>query len=458
MSTLGSPWRENGKQEGDKIPYLQEMPQGRRNQVTQRKWRNLSKRRSWLGRESACSNEKSNSSIRKEERNNNNKQEELVHHHNGNEYSGVCDNFCEHFNIRDFLHTDRMSEEEINYCGFWTTANRITRQSGKENFEGGRIPVNDQWDLNHMEQWLEGYDDANVMEFIRYGWPLNNEATAENDIIPPNQAGARQHPAEIREYLNKERSAGSIISPFKKNPFGRSARFSPLDTRPKKDTDELRIILNLSYPHGGESINSSINKTVYVGKDEMNLHYPSVDNFAKLIRKKNKQVRIFKRDLSKAYHQLFMSPNSIQVLGYWFEDECYFDVTLSMGSSSAAYCCQCTTNAISYIYSQFGFEDINYLDDLGAAEVDKRAEEAYNCLGWILDTIGIRESKSKACPPAYIHMHHLPWYIIWYHKHDDADHSRTFGWDKFNSGNVDKQEDSHPQRTSESARKTQFCC
>ena len=73
-----------------------------------------------------------------------------------------------------------------------------------------------------------------------------------------------------------------------------------------------------------------------------------------------------------------------------------------MGSASAAYCCQRMTNAITYIYGQFGYEDINYLDDLGAAAMDNKAEEAFDCLGYILDTIGIHESEKKACTPMFI--------------------------------------------------------
>ena len=127
-----------------------------------------------------------------------------------------------------------------------------------------------------------------------------------------------------------------------------------------------------------------------------------MDNLAKLIRKKGVKAKIMKRDLSRAYRQLFMSPKSINLLGYQFENRLYFDVCLSMGSKSAAYCCQRTTNAVSFVYNKFGYEDVNYLDDLGAAEEESKAEEAYDCLGWILDTIGIKESKKKACPPAYI--------------------------------------------------------
>ena len=73
-----------------------------------------------------------------------------------------------------------------------------------------------------------------------------------------------------------------------------------------------------------------------------------------------------------------------------------------MGSQSAAYCCQRTTTALSHMYSRHGFEDINYLDDLGAAEEEDRVEEAYDCLGWVLDSIGVQKSKHKAAPPAYV--------------------------------------------------------
>ena len=109
-----------------------------------------------------------------------------------------------------------------------------------------------------------------------------------------------------------------------------------------------------------------------------------------------------KRDLRRAYRQLFSSPETIHLLGYTFEGLMYFDVTLSMGSASATYCCQRMTNAITYIYGQFGYEDINYLDDLGAAKMDDKAEEAFDCLGYILDTIGIHESENKACAPMFI--------------------------------------------------------
>ena len=126
------------------------------------------------------------------------------------------------------------------------------------------------------------------MEYLRFGWPLNAKGTKVNMETPPNQAGARENPEQIREYLRAELEWGSIIGPFIRNPFGREARFSPLDTRPKKDSQELRVILNLSYPFKGDSVNSSIDKEIFDDSTVMDLRYPSVDDLAKIVREKAK--------------------------------------------------------------------------------------------------------------------------------------------------------------------------
>ena len=169
------------------------------------------------------------------------------------------DNMSDEFNIRDFLCTEQMSEQEIDRCEFWTTANRIVRESGVHNFEGPKIKVNYDWNLDKLDEWLEGYHDRDIIKYLKYGWPLNASETAENMSVPPNQKGARDNPEKIRAYLKKELEAGSIIGPFKRNPFGKFARFSPLDTRSKKNSEDLRVILNLSYPHGG-GVSEQVNK------------------------------------------------------------------------------------------------------------------------------------------------------------------------------------------------------
>ena len=312
--------------------------------------------------------------------------------------------------IKKCLDTEGMSDSEIERCIFWVQANRSVKNTKKYNFQEAKIQVNANWDVDAMERMLNNYEDKDIMKYIRYGWPLNATGTAINTEMPGNQKGATQNKEQVKKYIQDEISNGSIIGPFKTNPFGKDARFSPIDTRPKRDSSDLRIILNLSHPFEEGSVNESINKERYVDGENMEVRYPSVDDLCKIIRKKKidsegqptKKVKVMKKDLSKAYRQLWMDPSSIEKLGFIFDEQIFFDVCLSMGSKSAAYCCQRTTTAITHIYKNMGYEDVNYLDDLGAAEEEDKAEGAFQCLGAILNEIGIRESRSKACPPAFI--------------------------------------------------------
>ena len=308
----------------------------------------------------------------------------------------------EGFNIRDFIEQGEMEEDEINRCEFWVMANRVIRETGKPNHEEAQILVNTNWNLEQLETWLEEYPDKQLMEYLRFGWPLNSKNIKEDISIPRNQKGARENTEQIRKYLKDELKNGSIIGPFNRNPFGKDARFSLLDTRPKKDSDDLRVIPNLSHPYKRDSVNNSIDKNRF-GNEDMDLRYPTVDDLCRIVRKKGRNCRIFHRDLTKAYRLLWMSPADIMLLGYVFENCFYFDISLTMGSSSAAYCCQRMTNAITFIYRKhFNYDNVNYLDDFGVAETAEKAEEAFTCLGNILQKVGIREAEKKACAPVAI--------------------------------------------------------
>ena len=64
---------------------------------------------------------------------------------------------------------------------------------------------------------------------------------------------------QISKYLLKEKRYSAIVGPFKENPFCYNAAVSPLNTVPKKSSEDRRIILDLSYPKGN-SVNDYISK------------------------------------------------------------------------------------------------------------------------------------------------------------------------------------------------------
>ena len=55
-----------------------------------------------------------------------------------------------------------------------------------------------------------------------------------------------------------------------------------------------------------------------------------------------------------------------------------------------------------HIYSQQGWEGVNYLDDLGSGEITSKAQEAFNCLQNILQALNVWQSRKKAEPPSSI--------------------------------------------------------
>ena len=50
----------------------------------------------------------------------------------------------------------------------------------------------------------------------------------------------------------------------------------------------------------------------------------------------------------------------------------------------------------------FGYELVNYIDDLAGAESECSAMEAFNCLGDLLFRLGLRESIEKVTSPSTV--------------------------------------------------------
>lgn len=78
------------------------------------------------------------------------------------------------------------------------------------------------------------------------------------------------------------------------------AKISPLNTVNKQNSDEKRVILNLSHPYNRGSVNQGISKEEYLGQ-AIELKYPKVDSLVKIVLKKGKGSLLFKKDLKRAY-------------------------------------------------------------------------------------------------------------------------------------------------------------
>ena len=271
--------------------------------------------------------------------------------------------------------------------------------SGMSNVDGLHIPVKSNWNLEYLSKQLVNYTDKEIVQLLQFGFPIECAMLGQGEIkFSKNHAGAEQFPDDIDAYIAKELKKGTLIGPFKTNPFGSKARFSPMNTRPKKESSERRIIMDLSFPIG-DSVNSGINKDVYRGSP-VTLRLPGVDALLEVIYAKGRACKIFRRDLKAAYKQIPVCVGEICLLGYVHRGLLYFDVTLLMGLTNSAYICQRVTDMIMYIYRKEGYAGTNYLDDLAAAEIQALAQQAYDILADILKCAGAQEACAKVIEPS----------------------------------------------------------
>lgn len=277
-------------------------------------------------------------------------------------------------------------------------ANWLVRLSQVANAKGCKIPVRSSWDLDKLQLYLEGYEDKDIVDYLRYGWPVGC-VDSGMQVMPVNHKGAHLHAVEVSDYLQKQATKNTLIGPLKENPFGHRARFSPINTRCKEDGTQ-RIIVDLSSPRGN-SVNDGTPKKFYLDK-EQELHFPTVDALVEIIQQKGPGCKLFKIDRKSAYKYEYIDPGDVHLMGMLFEGKFYFDTTLVMGARHAAGCCHRTTSALIYIHREQGFSSTCFIDDMAGGDVPECANRAFQALRDLLRELNIEEAVDKACPPATI--------------------------------------------------------
>ena len=187
------------------------------------------------------------------------------------------------------------------------------------------------------------------------------------------------------------------MGPYQKIPFEGPIGISPLSTRPKKNSQERRVILDLSFPIGN-AVNDGIPKDSYLGL-KAQLTFPKTDQLALRIFQLGKGCLLFKIDLSRYFRQIPLDPGDYSLIGYVIGGDIYFDKVLPMGMRSAPYIAQRITDAIAFIHRSLEYFLLNYVDDFVGAETVAKAWDAYHALTQLLDSLRVETSKDKIVPP-----------------------------------------------------------
>ena len=163
------------------------------------------------------------------------------------------------------------------------------KRSGLPNIRGCRIPLESKWNVSYLEKELVDYEDKEVAQLCKFGWPINISSAEFKGRGPPrNWRSATDFPDEMDRYIQREVQLGTLLGPFRANPFTSPIVISPLSTTEKRDSTERRIIMDLGFPPG-DSVNDKIPLDEYLGQG-MVLKYPGVDALVALIKKKRSRL------------------------------------------------------------------------------------------------------------------------------------------------------------------------
>ena len=133
------------------------------------------------------------------------------------------------------------------------------REWGVPNYRGSRIAINSDINIDSWRARAHIYNDDSLANMLQYGFPCGHLARKLPKTDLPKHSSAIRNPAHVRKFLDKEVRLGAMAGPFASQTFNPWRRTNPLMTRPKRASNDLRVILDLSFPKG-ESVNSGNSK------------------------------------------------------------------------------------------------------------------------------------------------------------------------------------------------------
>ena len=258
----------------------------------------------------------------------------------------------------------------------------------------------------NLDRWrshLIGYENAELTQYLEFGFPLGLEDSATLDCQTRNHGSSYMWFDWVDKFIASEVRECGMTGPFQLAPWVDTV-ISPLMTAHKKPLAR-RTVYDASF--GEFSINGATPGGTYMGQP-IQYTYPKVEDYRLMVLKAGRGAWMWKRDLSRFFLQLPLDPVEYNRVGVVWRGLLFFFICLAFGLRHSGFNGQRVTDAVSWILRQLGlqtnqekkYEVCNYVDDLGGVEPTKeRAYAAFNALAWLLNDLGLQESKKKAVAP-----------------------------------------------------------
>ena len=245
---------------------------------------------------------------------------------------------------------------------------------------------------------LEDFPDTTLVDLLEFGWPIDYTSLKVPTPTFRNHSRSADDDLHINKFITKELAFNAFLDPFCSPPFEPWSQVSPMMTRPKKNSSEKRIIVDLSFPPG-KSVNAGITKGYYLGS-KFNFTLPSVSTLTDRLTQLGTGAWFWGADLAQAYRQLRVCPLSIPLLGVLLNNKYYLDLAPPFGCRTSALACARTTRAVVWLLRKEGYFALCYLDDFVGVEYSKdKGTEAYARFLSLTDQLGLALALDKCTPP-----------------------------------------------------------
>ena len=257
-----------------------------------------------------------------------------------------------------------------------------------------------------LQVFLEGYEVKHKLELldgIRYGFNIHSSLPSRLGCGYTNHKSALEDSSKVTAKLMKELELKRIAGPFDVPPPGLIT--SPLASVPKKDSQEIRLIHDLSFPSG-----NSVNE--FIPREHCHVVYELIDDCIDIICELGQGCLIAKADIKNAFRILPIHPDCYKLLGFQWLDKYWFDKCMVMGCSSSCQTFEKLSNALQWILiNKFNVRFMSHiLDDFmffGKAG-SSQTKNGLNSFLQLCSSVGIQVKQEKTVlPSTVIELHGL---------------------------------------------------
>ena len=163
-----------------------------------------------------------------------------------------------------------------------------------------------------------------VLSGLQNGFSLEYEGE-HKFRAPKNLPSVFQFPDAIRERLYKEITLGRMAGSFNEPPLP-NLMCSPIGMVPTKDSDEMRMIMPLSFPCG-----NSIND--FIDQEKASTKYQHFDDAINLVVTQERFCWLAKGNVKSAFKLAPIRYQDLECLGICFKNQFFVDLTLPFGSA-----------------------------------------------------------------------------------------------------------------------------